>query len=183
MTFEECEIAGAWIVDIEPREDERGFLARGWCADEFAAHGITASLAQINICSSVRRGTLRGLHYQLSPRDECKVARCTRGSVFDVVLDLRPGSPTRHRWLGVELTARNRRSLVIPEGCAHGFLTLEEDTELQYLTSVSYTPNAATGVRWNDPAFAIDWPMEPVVLSDRDRAWPLVERRRVHVAD
>ena len=174
MKFEECAIGGAWLLELERRTDDRGFFARAWCAEELAAHGITAQCSQINVCFSHAKGTLRGLHFQTAPFEECKVARCTRGSVFDVVVDLRPDSATYRRWFGATLSAENGRTLVIPEGCAHGFLTLEDDTELQYLTSAPYAPDAATGARWDDPALAIDWPIEPVVISDQDRGWPLL---------
>jgi dTDP-4-dehydrorhamnose 3,5-epimerase len=142
-----------------------------WCDQEFRANGLLADIAQINTGYSPRRGTLRGMHYQLAPYREVKVVRCLRGSVFDVVVDLRPESPTHRRWMGVELTAENGRMLYIPEGCAHGYLTLDDSTELMYLTSQPYAADAATGVRFDDPAFGIEWPAEAQLISQADRDW------------
>jgi dTDP-4-dehydrorhamnose 3,5-epimerase len=174
MTFEETEIEGVWVVGIEPIEDERGFFARTWCAQEFEANGLHADFVQENVGYSVRAGTLRGLHYQREPHSEAKLVRCTSGSVWDVAVDLRPGSPTRHRWFGVELTAEARNMLYVPKGCAHGYLALTDGSEIRYLTSSFYAPEAAFGARFDDPAFAIDWPAPVTVLSEQDRAWPLV---------
>lgn len=169
MTFEETPIPGAWLVGLERRGDERGFFARLFCADEFAEHGLAVTFVQVNDSLSVERGTLRGMHYQLPPAAEVKLVRCVRGALYDVILDLRPDSPAFKRWFGVELSAENRLMMVVPEGCAHGFLTLEPETETIYFVTAPYSPECERGVRWNDPAFAIDWPFEPTVLSDKDR--------------
>ncbi len=169
MKFTETPIPGVVVVDIEPLEDERGFFARSFCAEEFAARGLTDSFVQTNIAFNELRGTLRGLHYQAAP--EPKLVRCTRGALFDVAVDLRPDSPGYGCWTGHELSADNRRALYIPEGCAHGLLTLEDETEVSYLMGAAYDPACARGVRWNDPAFAIDWPFAPLVISERDAAF------------
>jgi dTDP-4-dehydrorhamnose 3,5-epimerase len=167
------EVQGAMVVEPEPRRDERGWFARLWCAQEFAAQGLVAEIAQVNTGVSPRRGTLRGMHFQLPPHDEVKVVRCFRGAVFDVVVDLRRDSPTWKRWMGVELTAANARMLYVPQGCAHGYLTLEDDTELMYLTSRLYSPQDARGVRYDDPAFGIRWPAPVKIVSAADAGWPL----------
>ena len=183
MTFEETPIPAAWLVGLERHGDERGFFARLFCADVFAGHGLAATFVQVNDSLSLERGTLRGMHYQLPPAAEVKLVRCVRGALYDVVLDLRPDSPTFKRSFGVELSAENRLMLYVPEGCAHGFLTLEPKTEAVYFVTAPYSPERERGVRWNDPAFAIEWPFEPAVLSDKDRdqrdfdpAWHLPER-------
>lgn len=183
MTFDETPIPGAWLVGLERHGDERGFFARVFSADEFAEHGLAATFVQVNDSLSVDRGTLRGMHYQLPPAAEVKLVRCVRGALFDVVLDLRPDSPTFKRWFGAELSAENRLMMYVPEGCGHGFLTLQPDTETVYLVTAPYSPERERGVRWNDPAFAIEWPFEPAVLSDKDRgqrdfdpSWHLPER-------
>jgi dTDP-4-dehydrorhamnose 3,5-epimerase len=165
-------IAGVVTVEIERHRDARGHFARCWCAEAFAAAGIAFLPVQSNLSHTRRRGTLRGLHFQAPPHAEAKLVRCVRGSVFDVVVDLRPESPTHAAWYGVELSRANGRALFIPEGCAHGFQTLSPGTELLYLMGAAYAPAAARGVRWNDPAFAIDWPMPPQRLSARDAAYP-----------
>lgn len=165
-------IHGAHIAEIEPIADERGFFARIWCQDEFDAHGLSASWAQSNLQFSPQQGTLRGLHYQKAPHSEVKLVRCTAGAVFDVAVDLRPSSPTYLAWMGTELTAENRRLVWVPEGCAHGYLTLAADSEVYYLTSHRYVPDAATGVRFDDPAFSIDWPRNVEVVAPRDVEWP-----------
>ncbi|MFP6730771.1 MAG: dTDP-4-dehydrorhamnose 3,5-epimerase [Alphaproteobacteria bacterium] len=172
MKFTATKIAGVMVVDIEPIEDERGFFARGFCAAEFAAQGLAGSFVQTNIAFNKQRGTLRGLHYQAEPKPEPKLVRCTRGVIFDVAVDLRPGSPTQGRWSGHELSAENHRALYIPEGCAHGLLTLADDTEVYYLMGAAYDAALTRGVRWNDPAFAIDWPAAPEVISERDAGFP-----------
>lgn len=173
MIFTPTELDGAYLVDLKPREDERGFFARAWCRDEFAAHGLSTELAQCNISFNHRKGTLRGMHYQAVPHTEVKLVRCTRGAIWDVIVDLRPDSPTRARWLGVELTADNRRMLYVPEGFAHGYQTLLDATETFYHVSAPYAPEAEGGVRWNDPAFRIDWPdADRPFMSEKDRAWP-----------
>jgi dTDP-4-dehydrorhamnose 3,5-epimerase len=172
VIFHENGIEGSFLVQSEPHGDDRGSFARVWCATEFAAHGIDASWAQANAGFSTRRGTLRGLHFQLPPAAEAKLVRCTRGALFDVVVDVREGSPTRHTWFGAELTENNGRSMFIPEGCAHGYLTLTDATELSYLTSAVYTPELERGVRFDDPLLQIAWPETPSVISNRDAAWP-----------
>lgn len=169
MTFEETPIPGALLVGVEPRGDERGFFARMFCSDEFGAQGLATRFVQVNDSLSVERGTLRGLHYQLPPAAEVKLVRCVRGAMFDVVVDLRPGSPAFKRSFAARLTAEDRRMMYVPEGCAHGFLTLEPNTEAIYLVSAPFSPEQERGVRWDDPQFGIEWPIEPAVLSDRDR--------------
>jgi dTDP-4-dehydrorhamnose 3,5-epimerase len=172
MRFIETPIAGAFVVEPEPRGDERGLFARLWCREDFAARGLDAGFVQCNDSFSARAGTLRGLHYQLGPAAEAKLARCIRGAVFDVAVDLRAGSPTFGRWAGATLGAADRRMLYAPAGCAHGYLTLEDESEVVYWTTHAYAPAAERGVRWNDPRFAIAWPIPPVVVSEKDRAWP-----------
>lgn len=172
MIFYETTLKDARIVDLEKREDERGFFARSWCRREFAANGLNPALAQCSISFNPHRGTLRGMHYQAKPFEEAKLVRCTSGSLYDVIIDLRPDSPTFRKHLGVQLTAANRRMLYVPEGFAHGFLTLEDATEVFYQISEFYAPEAQRGVRWNDPAFAVKWPEEPRLMSARDRSFP-----------
>jgi dTDP-4-dehydrorhamnose 3,5-epimerase len=170
VIFAPTPIAGAFLVDLEKRGDERGFFARAFCEKEFGSHGIATRFVQANDSLSAKRGTLRGMHYQLAPHAETKVVRCIRGSLFDVVLGLRRGSPTFGQSFGAELSAENRRTMVVPKGCAHGFLTLADDTEAFYLVDEFYSPDRERGVRWDDPRFGIRWPIAPVVLSDKDRA-------------
>jgi dTDP-4-dehydrorhamnose 3,5-epimerase len=172
MRFTPLALAGAFLVEIEPHEDERGFFARTWCSREFADHGLVASLAQCSISRTLRRGALRGMHFQRAPHEEAKLVRCLRGAVYDVIIDLRPGSPSRGRWLGVELGGESYRAVYVPEGFAHGFQTLTEEAELLYQITNFYAPEASTGVRWNDPAFGIAWPLPVTTLSARDAAWP-----------
>ena len=174
MRFTQSSVAGAWVVDPSPHEDERGRFMRAWCAREFAEHNVEFFPVQANMGLSVQRGTVRGMHYQEAPALEAKLVRCTRGAMFDVVLDLRPGSPTYGQWHGVELTAANGRMLYVPQHCGHGYQTLEDGTEMFYMTSAFYTPSAARGVRFDDPAFTIAWPLPPTVVSEQDRNWPLV---------
>jgi dTDP-4-dehydrorhamnose 3,5-epimerase len=167
-------VAGAFIVELEPAGDERGWFSRTFDSEEFAAHGLDPRIAQCSTSFNLRAGTLRGLHYQASPHEECKLVRCTRGRLHDVVLDLRPES--RGEWLAIELTPDNSLSLYVPEGCAHGFQTLEDSTEVQYQISTPYVPEAARGVRWDDPGFGVRWPDPPSgserIISSRDAAWP-----------
>jgi dTDP-4-dehydrorhamnose 3,5-epimerase len=173
MRFSETPIRGVFVIDPEPKVDERGSFSRLWCAREFAEHGLTAAFVQCNASSSVRKGTLRGLHYQIAPHGEVKLVRCTRGAVYDVVVDVRPESPTYLRWHGVELSAANKRMLYVAEGLAHGFLTLEDDCEVTYPVSRFHQPDAERGIRWDDPLFAVDWPKTPSLhVSPKDRAWP-----------
>lgn len=172
MRFTATSVSDVVLVELEPLTDERGFFARTWCREEFASHGLNPDIAQCSVSFNARKGTLRGLHYQVAPHQEAKLVRCTSGAVFDVAVDLRPGSPTYLKWVGIELTARNRRALYIPEGCAHGFITLADDTEVLYQITPAFVAGFGTGVRWNDPAFGIIWPAEPEVISERDRTYP-----------
>lgn len=172
MRFVETAVAGAWVIEPERHEDERGFFARTWDTGVFAERGLNPAFVQSSISYNRSRGTLRGLHYQASPREEAKLVRCTSGSVFDVAVDLRPASGTFRQWFGVDLSAENRLALYVPEGCAHGFLTLSEDSEIAYQISEFWAPEAGRGVRWNDPAFDINWPGEVVVINERDRTYP-----------
>jgi len=177
MIFTETRVKGAFVIDLERRTDHRGLFARVWCQHEFEARGLTARLAQVNVSFNPFKGTLRGMHLQASPHEEAKVVSCTRGAIYDVVLDLRQGSPTYLRWDAVELTDANRRMLYVHAGCAHGFQTLEDETGLLYLMSEFYSPEDARGVRYDDPAFGIRWPLAVESISDRDRAWPDYEGR------
>lgn len=172
MTFRETTIVGVWVIEPQLHEDERGFFARTWDRGEFAAHGLNDRLVQTSLSFNKRRGTLRGLHYQVAPHDETKLVRCTAGAIFDVAVDLRPGSETLRRWVGVELSIENRLALYVPGGCAHGFLTLTDGAEVNYLMSAPHVPDSARGVRFDDPSFNIDWPGEVVVINDRDRSYP-----------
>jgi len=173
VRFVAVELEGAYLLELEPSEDERGSFARTWCRDELAAHGLVNEVAQCSISRNTRAGTLRGMHFQNSPHEEAKLVRCTRGAIFDVIIDLRPGSPTQARWIGVELDADRGTALFVPKGFAHGFQTLVDDTEVLYMISDSYAPESASGVRWDDPTFSIDWPpAEQRTLSERDLSWP-----------
>ena len=172
MTFSPAGLDGAWELSAVRIEDARGFFARTWSAGEFAARGLRSTLAQCSLSYNRRAGTLRGMHYQLPPRDEAKVVRCVRGAIYDVLVDLRPSSPTFRRWIARELTSENRLSLYIPEGVAHGFQTLTDDAEVMYLISEVYDASLARGVRWDDAAFGIEWPMPVSVISERDRGFP-----------
>ena len=172
MRFLPTPLAGAFAIDLDRIEDERGFFARSFCQHEFRAHGLSPTIAQCNVSWNRKRGTLRGLHYQASPHEEAKVVRCTRGAVWDVIVDLRERSPTRLRWHALELTVENRLALYVPPGFAHGFQTLSDDAEVLYQMSEFYHPELARGARWNDPRFAIAWPLPDPVVSARDRAYP-----------
>jgi dTDP-4-dehydrorhamnose 3,5-epimerase len=177
MTFRETPLAGAFVVDVEKRADSRGFFARAWCQREFEEHGLSTELVQCNLSFNERRGTLRGMHYQAPPHEEVKLIRCTRGAVYDVIVDLRPGSRTYKQWFGVELSAENRRTLYVPAGFAHGYQTLEDGSETFYQVSAFYAPEAEGGVRWDDPAFRIKWPdVAERTISDKDANWPDFER-------
>jgi len=169
VNFIETPIPGVWIVRSEPSWDERGYFMRTYSLDEFAVNGLNPGIAQCSISYNPARSTLRGLHYQIEPHQESKLVRCVQGKVFDVSVDLRPDSPTYCKWFGVELAAESPDSLFIPEGCAHGFMTLATDTVMHYQISANYSPAQAAGVRWNDPTFAIEWPAEPELVSLRDR--------------
>ncbi len=172
MIFHAAGLSGAVVVDIEPLEDERGYFARAWCQREFASNGLTTQWVQSNLSGNKRKGTLRGLHYQIAPHEEVKLVRCIAGSIFDVLVDLRPDSPTYLRHVAVELSAYNRRAVYIPKGIAHGFQTLEDDTEVLYLMSEFYAPECARGVRWDDPLFKISWPTDSRTISARDASYP-----------
>ena len=172
MLYHETGLDGAYVVEPQPHQDHRGFFGRLWCREEFAARGLETELAQANVGFSHRAGTLRGLHLQLAPHAEVKLVRCTRGAVFDVIVDLRPDSPTFCKWFGTELTESNHRMMYVPEGFATGYLTLRDDSEIYYYTSHAYHPASATGVRYDDPAFGIEWPGRIEVMSDQDRSWP-----------
>lgn len=172
MIFSETRLKGVYIIDIEKMADERGFFAREWCQKEFTDHGLNAGVVQTSISYNKKRGTLRGMHYQIHPYEETKVVRCTRGSIYDVVIDLRPDSRTFMEAFGIELNYENCRMLYIPENFAHGFITLTDDAEVNYKITQFYSPGAARGIRWNDPAFNISWPVKPEVISDRDRNYP-----------
>jgi dTDP-4-dehydrorhamnose 3,5-epimerase len=171
VIFRETKLPGAYRIELARHEDERGYFARTWCQCEFAAHGLRSAWVQCSTSYSKRKGTLRGLHYQHEPFAEEKLIRCTRGALYDVILDLRPASPTFRQWLAVELSERNSIMLYLPTGLAHGFQTLADDTEVFYQISQFYHPEAACGVRWNDPAFAIDWPPGPRIISARDQQY------------
>ncbi|HYB95170.1 MAG TPA: dTDP-4-dehydrorhamnose 3,5-epimerase [Vicinamibacterales bacterium] len=173
MVFRESSIGGAWIIDIHPIHDQRGFFAMTWLPDELTKRGMNAALAQCNLAFNFKRGTLRGMHFQRAPHAQAKIIRATRGALLDVIVDLREESPTFKKWDAVELTADNHRMLYMPEGIAHGYITLSDETEAYYHASSPWVPAAESGVRWNDPAFDIAWPIEPVIVSDKDRSWPL----------
>jgi dTDP-4-dehydrorhamnose 3,5-epimerase len=166
------DVSGAFLVSWEPHPDERGSFTRTWCADELGAAGLETTIAQGGASWNRSRGTLRGMHYQTAPHEEVKFVRCTRGAIFDVVVDLRADSPTFRRWAGIELAADRAASLYAPAGTAHGFITLQDDTEVTYLLSHRHEADSARGVRYDDPAFGIEWPIPAVVISDRDAAWP-----------
>lgn len=172
MIFTPTDLAGAMIVDLDRKEDERGFFARSWCQDEFTDHGLKHNLVQCNVSFNKVMGTLRGMHYQVAPHEEAKLVRCTAGAIYDVIIDIRPRSKTYLRHLAVELTAENRRALYIPEGFAHGFMTLNDNTEIFYQMSAFYVAEAQRGVRYDDPAFGIRWPLPVAQISDKDRAYP-----------
>jgi dTDP-4-dehydrorhamnose 3,5-epimerase len=176
VIFTETRLAGAFVVDLEPHEDERGFFARVWDGEEFGARGLDARVSQSSIAYNHLAGTLRGLHFQVAPFAETKLVRCTRGAIWDVVVDLRPDSPTFLEWVAVELSAENRRTLYVPEEFAHGYQTLVDASEVSYQMSAPYAPEAARGLRWDDPKLAIDWPAaQRRVISARDAGWPDVE--------
>lgn len=177
MIFRELPIAGAWLLDIERRQDDRGFFARTFCRDELANAGLQNDLVQCSVSFNKRRGTLRGMHFQTEPHQEVKLVSCLRGAIYDVLLDLRPTSKTFREWTAVELTGDNLRTVYVPEGCAHGFQTLTDDTLVSYQINERFAPDAARGVRWDDPAFNISWPDGPKTLAPRDLSWPDFARR------
>ena len=169
MIFTKVSLDGAYLIDLEMRGDERGFFARAFCVREFANHGLATNMVQVNNSLSTKMGTLRGMHYQLAPKAETKVVRCLRGALHDVILDLRPESNTFGQSFGADLTAENRRMMYVPKGFAHGFITLANDTEAYYLVDEFYAPECERGIRWNDSRFSIQWPIQPVVISEKDR--------------
>lgn len=172
MKFIETPIKGAYVIEIEPIEDERGLFARSWCQKEFEAHGLNSKLVQCNISFNIKKGTLRGMHYQTKPFEEAKLVRCTRGSIYDVIIDLRPNMPSFRKWFAVELTDANRKSLYIPEGLAHGFQTLKDNAEVFYQMSEYYASEYSKGIRWNDPHFSIQWPPREKIISQKDQEHP-----------
>ena len=175
MIFTELPLSGAYLIDMQRLTDERGFFARSYCAEEFSERGLGPELRQCSVSYNARKRTLRGMHYQSAPHEEHKLVRCTAGAIFDVLVDLRDSSPTHRRWCAAELTAENRRSVFVPPGCAHGFVTLTDDTEVYYMISVAHAPEFSRGVRWNDPAFGIEWPFPPAVICARDASYPPLE--------
>lgn len=177
MIFTETELAGAYIIDVDKKADNRGFFARSFCAKEFEGVGLKPTVAQVNLCFNPTKGTLRGMHYQVPPATETKLVRCTRGAIYDVIVDLRPDSPTYLQHVGVELTADNHRSLYVPEMFGHGYQTLTEDAELVYIVSEFYTPGCERGLRHDDPALSIEWPLPISLISEKDSSWPLLETR------
>jgi dTDP-4-dehydrorhamnose 3,5-epimerase len=172
MIFTATDLAGAWLIDLERREDGRGFFARIWCQQELAAQGLDTGIAQESLSFNRHRGTVRGLHFQRPPHEETKIVRCTRGAIFDVIVDLRPQSPSYLRWQAFELTAENRKALYVPKGFAHGFQTLADNAEIIYQISEFYAPNSAGGYRYDDAAFGVAWPLPVTVISERDLNWP-----------
>jgi dTDP-4-dehydrorhamnose 3,5-epimerase len=175
VNFRESPLQGAFVVELDRLRDERGFFARSYCADEFAARGLGPELRQCSVSYNSHKATLRGLHFQEAPHEEHKLVRCTAGAVFDVIVDIRTASPTYRQWFAAELSAENRRSLFIPPGFAHGFVSLTDHTEVYYMISVAHAPESSRGFRWNDPAFGIAWPLLPTVISARDAAYPLLD--------
>jgi dTDP-4-dehydrorhamnose 3,5-epimerase len=173
VRFVPLELAGAYLMELDRRDDDRGFFARTWCRDELAEQGLSEEVSQCSISRNTRAGTLRGMHFQRPPHEEVKIVRCTRGAIFDVIVDLRPESPTHRAWVGVELDEEQGAALYVPKGFAHGFQTLTEDADVAYMISTPYVPEASAGVRWDDQAFAIVWPeCRERTISDRDREWP-----------
>jgi dTDP-4-dehydrorhamnose 3,5-epimerase len=181
VIFHELELPGVFAIEVEPFVDDRGSFARVFSTEEFAVHGLETHVEQRSLSTNRRRATLRGLHLQTAPHEEAKLIRCTRGAVFDVLVDLRRDSSALGRWIGVELRSDDARSLYAPAGVAHGFVTLENDTWLDYAMSVAYSPAAAAGIRWDDPAIGVDWPVSPEVISERDERWPSVDLDRIRV--
>lgn len=175
MNFIQTELQGAYIIEVEAMRDERGFFARSWCKEEFEKHGLVAELTQCNISFNNKKGTLRGMHYQVAPCEEVKLVRCTAGAIYDVIVDLRPGSSTYKRWTAIELNAENRRMVYVPQGMAHGFQSLTDNAEVFYQMAADYRPEHSSGVRWDDPAFAIKWPFAAPTICRRDQEFPLLE--------
>lgn len=178
MTFTATDIEGVFVIDLEQRQDHRGFFARTFCASEFASHGLKPAFVQCNLSFNYRKGTVRGMHYQIAPATEAKLVRCTKGAIYDAIIDLRPDSPTYLSHIGVELTGENGRALYVPEMFAHGYQTLTDEAEVMYQVSEYYTPACERGVRHNDPSFGIEWPLPITDISEKDAAWPLVNLSR-----
>lgn len=174
LTFCETSLPGVFLIKPVRHADSRGFFARTYCERTFATIGLCHTFHQCSVSFNYKAGTLRGMHFQIAPNQECKLVRCTMGAIFDVVVDLRPESPTCRKWVAHELNAENQASFYIPEGCAHGFITLRDNTEVFYHISGLYAPESARGIRWDDPALSITWPLEPVTMSDRDKLWDLL---------
>ena len=174
MDFTETKLKGAFIINLKRLEDERGFFARTFCQKEFKEHGLNTQIVQANISYNKKRGTFRGMHMQLAPYEESKLIKCTRGAIYDVIIDMRISSDTYKQWIGVELTAENHQLLYVPEGFAHGFITLKNDTEVTYQMNQFYAPGSEKGFRWNDPAFGIAWPIQPIVIAEKDKNFPLI---------
>lgn len=172
MKFTETKLKGAFIIEINKLEDDRGFFGRTWCKNEMKEHGLDTNICQTNISFNKVRGTLRGMHYQINPYQETKIIRCTRGAIFDVIIDLREDSPTFKQWFSIELTQDNYKMLYIPRNFAHGFITLHDNCEVAYLITQFYNPDAEAGIRWNDPMFNIKWPFEPSIISEKDKLHP-----------
>lgn len=172
MLFHETELKGAFIIEVKKLEDERGFFGRSFCMKEFEEHGLNPAVVQANVSYNKKKATLRGMHYQVSPYEETKLVRCVRGAIYDVIIDLRKDSETYRKWIGVELTEGSYRMLFVPEGFAHGFITLKDETEVIYQVSQFYTPGSEKGLRWNDPAFQIEWPLTPEIISEKDKSHP-----------
>lgn len=181
MLFTETSLKGAFIIDLEQRQDSRGLFARTFCAQEFSAHGLKPTIAQCNLAFNYKKGTLRGMHYQVPPATEVKLVRCTNGAIYDVIIDMRPESPTYLSHIGVELTAENRRTLYVPEMFAHGYQTLTDSAEVAYQMSEFYAPDYQYGLRYDDPAFGIKWPLPVSEISDKDTCWPIFESASVGV--
>ncbi len=172
MKFEETKLKGAFVIEIEKLEDERGFFGRSWCINEMKLHGLNPNIRQANISFNKKKGTLRGMHFQNAPYQEAKLVRCSKGSIYDVIIDLRKDSPTFLQWIGVELACDNYKMLYVPEDFAHGFITLEDHTEINYLMSEIYVTGAGATIRWDDPTFKIEWPIKPIIISGKDKLQP-----------
>lgn len=175
MKFIETKLKGAYVIELEKREDDRGFFARSFCMDEYAKLGLSNKVMQINNSLNKYKGTLRGMHYQISPKQEDKIVRCIKGAIYDVIIDLRPDSDTFCDWFGIELSETNRKSLFVPKGCAHGYISLADDSEILYLVTENYSPEFERGIRWNDPKFDIKWPIKPNEISEKDNAHPFFD--------
>lgn len=178
MRFTQTGLPGVYLIELEPVVDERGFFARTWCRREAAEHRLDPRIAQCNVSFNRQRGTLRGMHYQAAPHQEVKVVHCSRGAIHDVIVDIREGSATHLQWLGIDLSAANRLHLYIPDGFAHGFQSLEDESEVVYQMSEFHHPESARGLRWDDPALGLRWPLPDPIVSDRDRSYPLLDRGR-----